>query len=297
MIDPVSEIVVLLAPAAPTFKIVSGAGRWQVRRSNYERPFFCVILEGHSRLSVDGFDPLALSAGDFVLIPAASPFTMSGTDIGPVDCDDEGLGGMLHGEIRHGHKSGSPDVRFLVGYCSFGSPDAGLLVSLLPQLVHVPNQSRLGTLVDLIRDEARQGRPARDVVLARLLEVLLIEALRSTTDSNDRPGLLRGLADPRIAAVVRRIHESPEQPWNITKFAAVAALSRSAFCTRFSRSVGMAPNQYLVAWRMALAKELIQRKAAPIAEIAERVGYRSASSFSVAFDRHVGMPPSRYAPD
>jgi hypothetical protein len=74
----------------------------------------------------------------------------------------------------------------LVGYCVFGSPDAGLLVSLLPRLVCVGGERRLSTLVELVREESRQKRPTREVVLARLLEVLLIEALRSTA------GKLRG---------------------------------------------------------------------------------------------------------
>jgi len=72
-------------------------------------------------------------------------------------------------------------------------------------------------------------------------------------------------------------------------------LSRSAFYERFGRSVGIAPMEYLLAWRMALAKDLLSRREAGIAEIAERVGYSSASTFSVAFARHVGQPPSRYA--
>jgi len=74
-----------------------------------------------------------------------------------------------------------------------------------------------------------------------------------------------------------------------------AALSRSVFFERFSRAVGVAPIEYLLAWRMALAKNLLRRKEAGIAEVAERVGYSSASTFSVAFTRHVGVPPARYA--
>ncbi|WP_405054176.1 helix-turn-helix domain-containing protein [Telmatospirillum sp.] len=183
----------------------------------------------------------------------------------------------------------------LVGHCCFGSPDAGLLVALLPQLVHVRGEPRLATLVELVRDEFRERRPAREVILARLLEVLLIEALRSTAGTAASPGLVRGLADERLGAAIRRMHESPTRPWTVAQLAKEAALSRSAFFARFSRAVGVAPMEYLLAWRMAMAKNMLRQNESGVAEIAGRVGYGSASAFSVAFSRHVGLPPARYA--
>ncbi|WP_340146699.1 helix-turn-helix transcriptional regulator [Halomonas sp. PA16-9] len=135
------------------------------------------------------------------------------------------------------------------------------------------------------------------MVLERLLEVLLIEALRSDGKTDTSPGLLRGLTDERIAIAIRRIHESPDRPWTVAQLANEATLSRSAFYERFGRAVGMAPMEYLLAWRMALAKDLLRREKASIADVAERVGYSSASTFSVAFGRHVGLPPARYARD
>jgi AraC-like DNA-binding protein len=194
-----------------------------------------------------------------------------------------------------GRPDGPPDVRLLVGHCSFGSPDAALLVSLLPEVVVVRSEPRLATLVQLVREESREQRPARDVILARLLEVLLIEALRSNAGPTGSPGLLRGLADKRLAAAIRRMHENPTRSWTVTELAKEAALSRSAFFERFNREVGMAPMEYLLSWRMALAKNLLRKKEGNVAEIAERVGYGSASTFSVAFTRFVGVPPTRYA--
>jgi transcriptional regulator GlxA family with amidase domain len=125
--------------------------------------------------------------------------------------------------------------------------------------------------------------------------VLLIEALRSTAQTSASPGLLRGLADPRLAAAIRRMHERPAHAWTVAQLAKEAALSRSAFFERFSRAVGQAPMEYLLAWRMALAKHLLRQDGAAVADVAERVGYSSASTFSVAFTRHVGVPPARYA--
>jgi AraC-like DNA-binding protein len=295
MIDPLTEVVTLLQPGAPFSKIVSGAGPWRVRRSEAGRPFYCVIVDGSCRLVVDGSEPITLQSGDFVLIPSAYGFTMSSLEPATTDDTDSSPVALLNGEFRLGIQSGPPDVRLLIGYCAFGSPDAALLVSLLPQLVHVRGERRLATIVQLVGEEAREVRPARDVILSRLLEVLLIEALRSTARTSTSPGLLRGLADGRLAGAIRRMHESPTRPWTVAQLAKEATLSRSAFFERFSRIMGVAPMEYLLAWRMALAKSLLRRKEGGVAEVAERVGYSSASTFSVAFTRHVGLPPTRYA--
>jgi AraC-like DNA-binding protein len=295
MIDPLAEIVTLLQPGASVSKIVSGAGSWRVRRSEAGRPFYGVILDGSCRLAIDGHESITLRAADFVLIPSAHGFAMSSLD--PTTSEDTRTApvALPDGEFRLGLQSGPPDVRFLIGYCVFGSPDATLLVSLLPQLVHVRGERRLATIVQLVGEESREVRPARDVILARLLEVLLIEALRSTAGTAASQGLLRGLTDERLAVAIRRMHESPTRTWTVAQLAKEAALSRSAFFERFSRAMGVAPMEYLLAWRMALAKDLIRRKECGVAEVAKRVGYSSASTFSVAFSRYVGLPPTRYA--
>jgi AraC-like DNA-binding protein len=294
MIDPFAEVVTLLQPGATVSKVVSGAGAWRVRRSEAGRPFYCVILDGSCHLKVGGREPITLEESDFVLIPSAYDFTMSSLEpMASKDIDTSPVE-LLDGEFRLGIQNGPPEVQLLVGHCAFGSPDAALLVSLLPQLVHVRGESRLTTLVRLVGEESRARKPARGVLLARLMEVLLIEALRFTAGTAASPGLLRGLADERLAIAIQRMHESPTQPWTVAQLAKEAGLSRSAFFERFNRAVGVAPIEYLLSWRMALAKSLLWRNECGVAEVAERVGYSSGSAFSVAFTRHVGLPPSRY---
>lgn len=294
MVDPLAEVVMLLQPAARFSKYVVGAGPWQVHRSDAGQPFYCVVLEGACRLALDGCEAIVLQAGDFVLIPATFGVAMSSLQppAGVANSIPTALG---EGMFRIGASEGPVDLRLLAGHCSFGSPDAALLVSLLPQLIHVRGEQRLATLVQLLGDESRANRPARDVVLARLLEVLLIEALRSTTGTGASPGLVRGLADARLAAAIRAMHAQPARVWTVDELAKEAALSRSAFFERFQRAIGVTPMEYLLAWRMALAKDLLRREEANVAAIAQRVGYSSASAFSVAFSRYVGLPPSLYA--
>ncbi|XXU38259.1 AraC family transcriptional regulator [Sorangium sp. So ce1000] len=293
--DPLSEVIALLQPRAVFSKVISGAGRWGVRYSDFGQPSFSAVLEGSCRLAVEGQRAVTLEAGDFVLLPATPGFTLSGFDPVRPERIDPKVTPAPTGEVRHGTRGGRPDVRLLGGYFVFDSPDAALMVSLLPALVHVRGVERLSVLVRLVGEESNEQKAGRDLVLTRLVEVMLIEALRSTSGDDAPPGLLRGLADARLAAAIRQMHGQLSRSWTVAELAKAAALSRSTFFERFTRTVGLPPMEYLLALRMAVARDLLRRHDLGIAEVAERVGYGSASTFSTAFSRHVGQPPSRYA--
>lgn len=294
MLDPLTSVVTHLQPKMAHSKIVTGAGRWGVRGEFDNAPLFCcVVLEGKLRYVVDG-SPLVVEAGDFVLIPAMSKFSAFSFDPPGEDEWQSEPAKLPNGEHRNGVVEAEADVRTLVGFCHLTSPDATLLLTLLPKLVHIRGDVRLSALVQLVIDESRAQRPGREVVLDRLLEVLLIEALRSSNNAVTSPGLLRGLADSRLAKAIRRIHENPEAPWTVALLAKESALSRSTFFERFSAAVGITPMDYLLSWRMALARNFLEREKA-ITEVAALVGYSSSSTFSVAFARHTGMPPGQYS--
>jgi AraC-like DNA-binding protein len=295
MLDPLSDLIALLRPRTVFAKGISGAGAWAVRYGDFGHPGFCAVIEGRCQLAVDGAAAVALEAGDFVFLPATPGFSMSGFEPAePVFIDPHATAGVAQ-EVRHGRQKGDAEVRMLGGYFVFESPDAALLVAQLPALIHLRGDERLPTLVRLVREEAGDARPGCDLILSRLVEVLIIEALRSIERGDARPGMLRGLGDPRLAAAIRQIHGAPAHPWTVAELAKEAALSRSAFFDRFSRTVGVPPMEYLHGWRMTIAKNLLRRKAGGLAEIADRVGYGSASAFSTAFSRYVGVPPKRYA--
>ncbi|MBH0238946.1 AraC family transcriptional regulator [Methylobrevis albus] len=301
MSDPLAQVIALLRPRAIFAKGISGAGRWAVSYTAFGQPGFCAVLEGECRLAVVGEAPVVLAAGDFVLLPATPAFTMSSLapatprPIDPRASDPEA--GAAAEEVRHGRADGPADVRLRGGYFLFESPDAGLIVSLLPAMIHIHGDDRLAALVRLFGDEAGGQRAGRELVLTRLVEILLVEALRAAQGPGAPPGLLRGLADARIATALRRMHGDAERAWTVAALAGEAGLSRSAFFERFSRTVGLRPMEYLLAWRMALAKDLLRSRAHALDDVARRVGYGSASTFSTAFARHVGTPPGRFGRD
>lgn len=297
MADPLAQIVGLLQPGAPFSKCVTGSGPWRVRRTQSPNPYYVAVLQGSLRYRDHPSGEVVVNAGDFILIPSAQDFMMWSE--APSADNDLVIDPVIlpGGGYRVGSVDGPIDMRALVGYCVFQSDDATLLSSLLPELVVVRGEHRLAMLMQLLDDEAMGSKPGREVVLQHLLEVLLIEALRSTAELSDSPGLLRGLSDERLAAAIRGIHARPGHGWTVVELAREAALSRSGFHERFQSAVGMAPMEYLKAWRLAMAKDLLRKREASVGEIARQVGYRSASAFSVAFTREVGVSPARYARD
>jgi AraC-like DNA-binding protein len=291
-----AAIIALLRPQAVVSKLVTGAGRWAVRYARYDDPGFCLMLEGGCFLDVDGLAPMALEQGDFVLLPEVPGFAM-GSDraVRPKPIDPQSTR-----EYRHGTKSGTPEMRMLAGYFRFDRANASLLGKLLPPAVHVRGKdsgaARLRRIVELIIDEADMERAGRELILERLVEILLVEALRALPASagSEKHGLLAGLADPALAAPLRRIHLDVARRWTVAELAREAGMSRAVFAERFTRRVGLPPMQYLLEWRMAIARDLLRRERPPLAEVAERVGYQSASAFSTAFTRVTGRSPSDF---
>lgn len=297
--DPLSEVVRLLRPRAVFANVISGKGDWAVHYPAYGKPSFCIVLEGGCRLAIEGHAPFAIDTGDFILLPSTPAFTISSTTPAmPVVRDPNALPND-GSEVRYGDPQGAPDMRSLGGAFVFDgidveSRDPSLLVSLLPAVVHVHGATRLSQLVAMVAEETTHPQHGGHAALSRLVELLLIEAMRYTTAGSAPPGLLRGLGDERLAVALTLMHAHIDRPWTVEQLAKAAALSRSTFFERFTRTVGVAPMEYLLAWRMRIAKDLLQRGELRASEIAERIGYGSGSAFSTAFQRHVGVAPSRY---
>lgn len=295
MSDPLTEVVNLLQPQAVFANAITGRGEWAVRYSKYGQPSFCIMLEGSCRLAVDGHEVVTISAGDFVFLPTTPSFTLSScAEALPILLDPRSVGGDA-GELRYGEQSGEPEMRSLGGAFMFGSASPQLLISLLPRVVHVQGSRRLAALVAMVGDEYASRMPGAEFMLSRLAGMMLIEAMRSCAVDSAPPGLLRGLGDKRLSAALHAMHAEVGRPWTIAQLANAAALSRSVFFDRFTRAVGAPPMEYLLGWRMEIAKHLLRDERMTVGEVAERVGYASTSTFSTAFSRHFGVPPLRYA--
>jgi len=90
------------------------------------------------------------------------------------------------------------------------------------------------------------------------------------------------------------LHTRPSHRWSLEELARAAGTSRSVLAERFQHLVGSAPMEYLTQWRMLLAANLLRWSNAPLARIAEDVGYQTDTAFIRAFRREYGVPPAAW---
>lgn len=294
--DPLSDIIDLLRPGAAVSKPISGRGRWGVRYRAYDAPGFAVVLVGAAWLMIDGREPLRLSRGDFLLLPSTPAFSLcsdADVDCIPVEPQDQA--------VRHGEQHGEPDFVALGGSFTFERINAALLLSLMPELIHVPagegGASRLARLIELLAEECAREDVGKHLIIRRMLEVLLVEVLRRPNVGNEAipAGLVKGMRLPGLARALSAMHADIRVNWTVAELARIAGMSRSAFAARFNEMLGCAPIEYLARWRMALARDALIRGVKSLDDIAEEIGYESVSAFSTAFRRRSGVAPGVFA--
>ena len=264
---------------------------------------FHMITEGDCYVEIDGQPPTHLSAGDAVIFPQGHAHRMS-SEPGLAPASGARLDDVLSRRPRLlAYGGGGATTRLVCGYLACDARLARMLLAGLPPLVRVNVRgSNAGVWLEAslryALGEARSPRPGGVGVLAKLAEVLFIEVLRlymnEQRESEGHTGWLAGVSDRIVGAALRSMHTSPAQPWTLEELARAAGTSRSVLAERFQLLVGSSPMQHLAQWRMLLATNLLCRSNAPLARIAEEVGYQTDTAFSRAFRREFGSPPATW---
>ncbi len=247
-----------------------------------------------------GGAPVILSAGDLVLLPHGGAHALRDAEDSPLHA--------IHGTkcprartiepVRLGGNGARTTL--VMGAFQFGGAHRILLFESLPPVIHVAADEAsatplLASTVQLFISESAARAPGTTVVVNRLAEVLLVQALRSHIAGRDcQEHGLRALADPPIGRALSLIHERLAEPWTVESLAASVALSRSGFAARFSALVGEPPLEYLARWRMTKAAQFLRETDLSLTEIAEHVGYQNEASFNRAFKRWEGIAPGAY---
>ncbi|WP_406036178.1 AraC family transcriptional regulator [Nocardioides sp. NBC_00163] len=296
--DPVADAIGLLKPHTVIGPSLRAVGEWALSFDTFLHVRIGGLVRGKCWLILEGHEPVLLREGDTFMLGNPPPYVLASTpDVSPRPAEAV-WAGAEDGFVRIGPESEN-DLYLCVGHIAFDDQNAALLTDLLPPLVIVraadPHGSRLGQLIDLLATEVAVTAAGGPLVQNHLAQILLVHMLRAHAGQTDRPtGWLGALNEDGIGAALRAVHADVAHSWNLNELAEISHMSRSAFAQAFKSHVGVPPLEYLIQWRMSLARDALARDALSISELARATGYQSESAFSTAFRRVVGSSPTKF---
>ena len=260
------------------------------------------VVEGRLRVQIEGDEPFELIPGEVVLFPRNDIHLLgSQLDLPPVAGSDVIVpptdGGLY--AIRLGGDGAR--TRVICGFLGCDSVEGNLVISTLPRALRLKVEA--GSAAEWLRstfqyaaDEVTAGRPGSETVLAKLSELLFVEAVRRYADSlpEGQTGWLAGLRDRYVARALALFHRDMTHPWTVEELGREVGLSRSALAERFTRLIGVAPMHYLANWRMQVAAHELRSSSVSLAKVANTVGYESEAAFSRAFKKAFGTAPATW---
>ncbi|WP_281875271.1 AraC family transcriptional regulator [Nocardia sputorum] len=275
---------------------------WSLRIQDEAPLTVLSMIRGGAWIVTDEGAPRRLGAGDVAIFRGPAPYTVADdpatepqiiihpgqvtkTPEGEILCETLSLGVRQWGT--------DPDGATLMvtgTYESAGAASLRLLRALPPVLVLRRGEFD-SRVLDILVDEVTRDEPAQSAVLDRLLDLVLIAALRAWFSRNDAPAWYHAYGDPLVGKALRLLQHNPAHGWTVAGLAEAVGVSRAALARRFTDLVGEPPMAFLTEWRLALAADLLQESDATIEAIARQVGYGSAFALSTAFKRHFGVSP------
>lgn len=297
--DVVSDAISAVRLGRPSSDRVRVAGSWCTRLAPYEGAGFHVVLAGGCWLLPDGGEPVALGAGDAVLLPHGTGHVMADAprDAAGVDraVPFERWAGRDRPDAEDAQGAGT---LMLCGKYRLDRTRTHPLLTELPTVAHFPYDPgahpELRAAVELLSGELDARRPGAGVALPSLLDLLLVYMVRAWVADGGAGSWPGALSDPVTAAALRALHADPAAAWSGDRLAAAAGVSRPTLTRRFAARVGRSPMAYLTWWRLSLAAGLLRDTEETLATVARRVGYGSPYALSHAFTREFGTTPGRY---
>ncbi len=317
-IEPVDAIAAMLdgprAQGAFLLRCVLAAP-WSLLVGDEAPLSLIAVTRGRAWVTHDGSAPVALDRGDLALVRGPDHYTLSDEPVRPPQVridpdqschslDGRPLGLALSLGVRTWGNGGSggeaaADTVFLTGCYGLASQVSPRVLDALPRLVVIPARDWSTPLPAVLEAELEKTATGQQVVLDRLLDLLLIEALRVwfARPGGGSPLWWAAAADPVLGPALRAMHDEPARPWTVAGLAATSGLSRAAFARRFTEAVGEPPLAYLTGWRLAMAADALRGTDATLTAVARSVGYSTPFALSTAFKRRYGLSPERYRRD
>lgn len=280
---------------------------WAVRVEDRAPLTVMLMVRGEGWVVPDEGERVRLTAGDLAIARGPGPYTCADDPATAPQAlilpggqcaypDGRALNGSMDLGVRAWGDRLNGSALVLIGTYMMGGEISGRLLDALPPLLSLTSDVWPCPLTPLLMEEIGRDEPGQEVVLDRLLDLLVIAALRAwfSRPEAEPPAWYRAMADPVVGRVLRLVQDDPAHPWTVASLALKAGVSRAGLARRFTELVGEPPMTHLTGWRLALAADLLRDTDETIGAIARQVGYGSAFALSSAFKRVYGVSPQEH---
>lgn len=280
---------------------------WSIRVEDQAPLTLLAPMTGAAWIVPDDGDAQPIRAGDIALVRGPDPVVVADDPAtapqvfikpGPACTSPEGkdLHDVMNLGVRSWGNDPSGSTTIFVGTYQMTGEISGRLLGALPALLVLPHQSTCPRLLDLLAGEIVKDDPGQEVVLDRLVDLVLVAALRDWFSRPEAaaPSWYRALGDPVVGPAIRMLQDDPARPWTVASLASASGVSRAVLARRFAELVGEPPMTYLAGWRLALAADLLRDTDASLGAVARQVGYGSPFALSAAFKRVLGVSPQQH---
>ncbi|GAA3295083.1 AraC family transcriptional regulator [Dactylosporangium vinaceum] len=280
---------------------------WSLRIQDEAALAIAAVVRGAAHYVGDDGHVVGAGPGDVLVIRGSEPYTVAepaGTApqivIHPgqrcTTPEGEDLAEVMHLGVRTWGTDEAGSTLVITGAYQLSGEVSQRLLSALPRVLVVPADEWDTPLIRILADEIAKDRAGQEAVLDRLLDLMLITALRTwlARPSSGAPGWYRAQSDPVVGPALQLLHHNPGHPWTVAELAAKVGVSRALLARRFGELVGEPPMAYLTGWRLALAADLLLEPDATLDAVARKVGYGGAFALSAAFKRVRGVSPQAH---
>lgn len=274
---------------------------WSVRFAGSAPLTLITMLRGDAWIRPDDGEPARVAEGEVAVVTGAAPYSIADspdtttppmyTMDGPGRCSG-GIDELALGARTYGIDLDGPTALLTGSYQVRGRVSDRLLTAL-PRVLVVPHAGDLCPLLELTVAEITKDQPGQQAVLDRLLDLLLLTAMREWFARPEAcaPGWYRAFADPVVGPALRLIHDQPARRWTVAALAEQSNVSRATFARRFTDLVGEPVMAYLTGWRLAVAADQLANTDATVETVARQVGFSTPFALSVALKRVYGVRP------
>ncbi|WP_416796719.1 AraC family transcriptional regulator [Ciceribacter azotifigens] len=293
--DPIANLLAATRVETALYARLDVGAPWGVAFAAGETARFGLVIEGECLFSIAG-QTFRLGAGECFVVPHGDGFHLQDQDGSAMKSCAETVRDHIGESVRLGGDGARASI--VAGWFRFEPASGKPLLDILPQhlvcRLDVERARTLPAVLDLLNVETQSPSLGSRLVVSRLVDIILIQALRFHAANARQTGWIGAMFDRKIGAALDALHRDVQRDWDVSTLAKICGMSRSAFAAAFREKVGSTPIDYLTEWRMHRAATLLRETRESVSVVAHAVGYESEPSFIRAFAKRMSLSPAAY---